>query len=166
MGRGYLDKSDAKAMLGYEHSGGFSFDASIRIAALTPPPRQHGHRYFGIWAPNAPNRSQVTPKDTAPVIKPNAVQEKTPPTEGPQSQAINVAYPARYEGAKLIGRVHQVDLLRCEPYGRQMRMIAFITERNAIKAIVKFARLTFVAWCYMLCQCRQGDLGWKDSVFN
>jgi Putative transposase len=33
VGRGYLDKSDAKAMLGYELGGGFSVNASVRIGA-------------------------------------------------------------------------------------------------------------------------------------
>lgn len=30
-----------------------------RIAALTPPPRKHWHRYFGVLAPNSPWRAQV-----------------------------------------------------------------------------------------------------------
>jgi Putative transposase len=33
LGRGYLDKADAKQMLGYEHGGGFSVDASVWIGA-------------------------------------------------------------------------------------------------------------------------------------
>ncbi len=33
-----------------------------RIAALVPPPRQHRHRYYGVLAPNAPQRGQVTPQ--------------------------------------------------------------------------------------------------------
>jgi Putative transposase len=31
-----------------------------RIAALVPPPRQHWQRYYGVLAPNAPQRGQVT----------------------------------------------------------------------------------------------------------
>jgi Putative transposase len=31
VGRGYLDSSDAKAMQAYDHGGGFSVDASVRI---------------------------------------------------------------------------------------------------------------------------------------
>jgi hypothetical protein len=33
VGRGYLDKADAKQMFGYEHGGGFSVDASVWIGA-------------------------------------------------------------------------------------------------------------------------------------
>ena len=29
-----------------------------RVAALTPPPRKHRHRYFGVLAPNSPWRSK------------------------------------------------------------------------------------------------------------
>ena len=31
-----------------------------RLAALIPPPRRHRHRYYGVLAPNAPLRAQVT----------------------------------------------------------------------------------------------------------
>ena len=31
-----------------------------RIAALVPPPRTHRHRYFGVLAPNSPQRASVT----------------------------------------------------------------------------------------------------------
>ncbi len=31
-----------------------------RVALLTPPPRKHRHRYFGVLAPNSPWRVQVT----------------------------------------------------------------------------------------------------------
>jgi hypothetical protein len=31
-----------------------------RLAALIPPPRRHRHRYYGVLAPNAPLRGQVT----------------------------------------------------------------------------------------------------------
>ncbi|HAY28228.1 MAG TPA: hypothetical protein DIT03_11150 [Candidatus Accumulibacter sp.] len=31
-----------------------------RLAALIPLPRRHRHRYYGVLAPNAPLRAQVT----------------------------------------------------------------------------------------------------------
>jgi len=31
-----------------------------RLAALIPPPRRHRHRYYGVLAPNASLRGQVT----------------------------------------------------------------------------------------------------------
>ena len=85
VGRGLIEKADAKEMLGYQHSG-FSVDAGVLIeahdraalerllrycarppfamdrlrkegTALVPPPRTHRHRYFGVLAPNSPHRA-------------------------------------------------------------------------------------------------------------
>jgi hypothetical protein len=117
--RGVLEPEDAETMASWEHGGGFSLDAGVRIeaadrqglerllrycarpafalerlreidaehlvyesvkpgpgggvslmltplelierlAALIPPPRRHRHRYYGVLAPNAPLRAQVT----------------------------------------------------------------------------------------------------------
>ena len=118
-GRGVLDPEDAESMASWDHGGGFSLDASVRVegadrpglerllrycarpafaverlreidaehlvyesikpgpggsvslmltplelierlAALIPPPRRHRHRYYGVLAPNAVLRAQVT----------------------------------------------------------------------------------------------------------
>ncbi|MBI3372642.1 MAG: transposase [Betaproteobacteria bacterium] len=68
--RGLIETDDADKMGGWDHGGGFSVDASVRIdapgdlvltplelieriAALAPLPRAHRHRYYGVLAPNA-----------------------------------------------------------------------------------------------------------------
>jgi len=45
----------------WNHGGGFSLDATVPIAVLVPPPRQHRHRYYGVLAPNAPLRAPLLP---------------------------------------------------------------------------------------------------------
>jgi len=82
-----LEPEDAETMANWAHGGGFSLDASMRIegadrpglerllrycarpafalerlreAALIPPPRRHRDYYYGVLAPNAPLRGQVT----------------------------------------------------------------------------------------------------------
>jgi hypothetical protein len=108
-----------------------------RVAALIPSPRQHRHRYYEILAPHALNRRQVTPKVTASAIKPEVSQKQTRRTEGQLTQTIKVANPARQRWAKLIARVYEVEPLRCVRCRGLMKIIAFITERSEIKAILK-----------------------------
>jgi hypothetical protein len=140
--RGVLEPEDAETMASWEHGGGFSLDAGVRIeaadrqglerllrycarpafalerlreidaehlvyesvkpgpggsvslmltplelierlAALIPPPRRHRHRYYGVLAPNAPLRAQVTAlagvpeSPTAPLV--TATETETEP---------------------------------------------------------------------------------------
>lgn len=49
-----------------------------------------------------------------------------------------IAYPARYQWAKLIARVYEEAPLRCEHCGGSMKIIAFITKRREIKAILNY----------------------------
>jgi hypothetical protein len=143
--RGFIDRNDAKEMLSWEHGGGFSLHALVRIeeddreglerllrycarpsfalerieevdaktiiyhlpdpredgsselrltpfeliakiAALIPPPRIHRHRYFGVLAPNAPLRDQVTAL-TQPSTSAQKSQESiTPSTQSKPSE--------------------------------------------------------------------------------
>ena len=133
--RGVLEPEDAETMASWEHGGGFSLDASVRIegtdrpglerllrycarpafalerwreidaehlvyeslkpgpggsislmltpleligrlAALIPPPRRHRHRYYGVLAPNARLRGQVTALAGVPDSSPAAEPRK------------------------------------------------------------------------------------------
>ncbi len=58
-----------------------------RLAALIPPPRRPRHRYYGVLAPNAPHRAQVTAlagvpeRPTAPLV--TATETETEPIAAP-----------------------------------------------------------------------------------
>ncbi len=60
-----------------------SLDLIVRLAALMPPPGRHRHRYYGVLAPNAPLRAQVTAlvsvpeSPTAPLV--TAAETETEP---------------------------------------------------------------------------------------
>ena len=185
-----LDATDAPDMAGWEHGGGFSLDASVRIealdraglerllrycargplaldrlqqinpeqlvyrlskarldgcaalrltpleliarlAALIPPPRRHRHRYHGVLAPNSPRRAQVTALGRAanPSPPPLAAQASAP------EPALRPAT-ARLAWALLLARIHENFPLLCPQCGGDLRIIAFITEPPAIKAIL------------------------------
>jgi hypothetical protein len=53
VGRGLLERFDAKEMLAYQHSW-FSVDAGVCIDA------HDRHRYYGVLAPSSPLRAAVT----------------------------------------------------------------------------------------------------------
>jgi len=215
--RGVLEPEDAETMASWEHGGGFSLDASVRIegadrqglerlwrycarpsfalerlreidaehlvyesvkpgpggsvslmltplelierlAALIPPPRRYRHRYYGVLAPNAPLRAQVTALAGVPDSTPRAAA--TDPTDPPEPIAttappINTLSPssmgtaeargeeeallrraARYAWALLLARIYEVFPLICPRCGGEMRIIAFIIEAGAMRDIL------------------------------
>jgi Putative transposase len=78
-----------------------------RIAALVPPPRQHRHRYYGVLAPNAPQRGQVTPQ-VIPAVTPaedNSISPLTTCDLTIGAKANCARHLSRYSWAKLIARV-------------------------------------------------------------
>ncbi len=210
--RGVLESEDAETMANWEHGGGFSLDASVRVesadrpglewllrycarpafalerlreidaehliyvsvkpgpgggvrvmltplelierlAALIPPPRRHRHRYYGVLAPNAPLRGQVTalagtvPDGTpvaaatesiaptaAPSARPSRSSEGTEEAPG-EEEAIH-RRAARYAWALLLARIYEVFPLLCPRCGGEMRIIAFLTDGDAIRDIL------------------------------
>jgi len=108
-----------------------------RLAALVPPPRLHRHRYFGVLAPNSPLRTAVT------ALAPGAT------TAPPAPIAEHAAEPAhrraaRYAWALLLARIYdrrkslwdEVFPLVCPMCGAEMRIIAFLTDPAAVRAIL------------------------------
>ena len=100
-----------------------------RLAALVPPPRIHRHRYFGVLAPNSALRTAVT------ALAPGAT------TALPAPMAVPAAEPAhrraaRYAWALLLARIYEVFPLVCARCGGEMRIIAFLTDPAAVRAIL------------------------------
>jgi DNA-directed RNA polymerase subunit RPC12/RpoP len=213
--RGVLEPEDAETMASWEHGGGFSLDAGVRIeaadrqglerllrycarpafalerlreidaehlvyesvkpgpggsvslmltplelierlAALIPPPRRHRHRYYGVLAPNAPLRAQVTtlagvPESlTAPLVTATETETETEPiaaqitapgassgSEGEeQAEEALLRRAARYAWALLLARIYEVFPLVCPRCGGEMRIIAFITDACVVREIL------------------------------
>ena len=123
-----------------------------RLAALIPPPRRHRHRYYGVLAPNAPLRAQVTtlagvPESlTAPLVtaaetetEPIAAQITAPGASSDSEEQAEEALlrrAARYAWALLLARIYEVFPLVCPRCGGEMRIIAFITDAAAVREIL------------------------------
>ncbi len=212
--RGVLEPEDAETMASWEHGGGFSLDASVRIegadrqglerllrycarpafalerlreidaehlvyesvkpgpggsvslmltplerferlAALIPPPRRHRHRYYGVLAPNAPLRAQVTALAGVPDSTPRSAATDPPEPIATTAPPINTPSPSsmgteeargeeeallrratRYAWALLLARIDEVFPLVCPRCGGEMRIIAFITDAGAVRDIL------------------------------
>ena len=94
-----------------------------RLAALAPRPRLHLIRFHGVLAPNAKLRSQVAP---------NPVQQKT---AGEGDCKHEHSAPVRMTWARLLKRVFDIDIERCE-CGGKLKLIAVIEEPAVIEKIL------------------------------
>ena len=132
-----------------------------RLLALVPPPRRHLVTYHGVLAPAAGLRSRVVPR----------VEEDEAADEGvevvPEERAVeavlalrrrrkvvphapNGGRPARavgplrrYPWAELLRRVFAIDVLSCPHCGGVRRLLAAITDRDAIEKVLRAMGL----WC-------------------
>jgi hypothetical protein len=114
-----------------------------RLATLVPPPRAHLVRYSGVFGPASKWRAEIVPAAPAAIeLKPPEPEPvPAPPSASPAKPAL-AAEPieprrpdARIPWADLLKRVFLLDVLAC-PCGGRRRVIAFITERKVIKAIL------------------------------
>jgi hypothetical protein len=100
-----------------------------RLAALIPPPRQCQTRYHGAFAAHATLRAAVT------ALVPDGLD---PPPHGhrPAGAPSTPPRPSRLPWAELFRRVFREDLLVCPRCTGRMRVLAAITDPDAIHAIL------------------------------
>ena len=110
-----------------------------KLAALVLPPRRHLVRFHGVFGPNSSWRAAVVPWP-----------EVSVPLEVPESRNAAGWRRERQGGAatrlpwaELFKRVWRTDVLRCERCGGQMKVLAFVTERPAIRKMLDHLGLPF-----------------------
>jgi len=124
-----------------------------RIATIVPPPRTHGLRYHGVFAPNSrvrglvvPERSSESPSPAA-LPHPHARSEtssapprspKAPPAPEPRSspQSPNSSPRTRVPWAELLQKVFAVDVLACARCAGRLEVIAYIAEPTVAAQIL------------------------------
>ena len=106
-----------------------------KLAALVPPPRVHQIRYHGVFAPNHAWRKWVVPGQ-APERAPKRVNDQLPEAIqaecGPKGR--------RMSWAECLKRTFQIDLTQCPDCGGEVRFVAAIDQRDAIKSHVEKAK--------------------------
>jgi hypothetical protein len=124
-----------------------------KLATLVLPPRVHGIRYHGVFAPNCKVRARVVP----PPPEPDSGAEPDPSDHAPPGAAPTVAIvpaappagrstpppprdrPARayrIPWADLLRKVFALDVLACPDCGGRLRVLAFITEATTARRIL------------------------------
>ncbi len=101
-----------------------------RLAALVPPPRMQMQTYHGVLAPSSSWRDEVVPK----VDRSSIGHEDGSPAEREPGGAQRP--PHRYLWAGLMRRVRGLDVLLCRECRTHRRLVALITERPVIVAIL------------------------------
>ena len=116
------------------------FEFIDRITQLMPAPRRHRHRYFGVFAPNAPLRKQVTACAGLPIGK--QAPEKTVASKAREA-AQGVSASLR---AMLLARIYEVFPLICPYCGSELRTLAFVTDSSSISTILTPSSWPVVSW--------------------
>jgi hypothetical protein len=100
------------------------FELIERLLPLIPRPRKHTIRFHGILAPAAGYRAKVVP----------AAKTPAPPRQMPGPDRPT-AY--RLPWADLLRRVFLVDALECPRCQGRMRIVAAVTEPDAVERILR-----------------------------
>ena len=100
-----------------------------KLAALVPPPRVHQIRYHGVFAPNHSWRAAVVPK--------GRVESGVAPSESKSP----ISRGRRMSWAECLKRTFQIDLTQCPDCAGEVRFIAAVLKRDAIRAILRHLKL-------------------------
>jgi hypothetical protein len=109
-----------------------------RLATLVPPPRVHGLRYHGVFAPHSKVRSRIVPAAPEPPSPPPVVP---PPALEPSARSLPHAKPKaartyRVAWAELLKKVFALDVLACPECAGRMQLIAFIAEATVARRVL------------------------------
>lgn len=90
-----------------------------RLAAIVPRPKIHLIRFAGVFAPHYKYRSEVVPKPKELSVVEELIESKTKPKSK-----------SRISWARLLKRVFNIDVAKCNKCRGQMKIIAAISGQN------------------------------------
>lgn len=96
-----------------------------RLAAIVPRPKIHLIRFAGVFAPHYKYRSEVVPKPKELSVVEELIESKTKPKSK-----------SRISWARLLKRVFNIDVAKCNKCRGQMKIIAAIEDPKVIKKIL------------------------------
>ena len=105
------------------------YDFLARLQAITPLPRAHRIRYFGLFAPAHSLRSKIVPNPVAKKgFAPRAADtEEVDESIKPKRLARDSSW------AKLLKRTFKADVSSCSKCGSELRIAASIMKAEEIK---------------------------------
>ena len=96
-----------------------------RLAAIVPRPKIHLIRFAGVFAPHYKYRSEVVPKPKQLSLVDELIEAKTKPKSK-----------SRVSWARLLKRVFNIDVTKCNKCNSPMKIIAAIEDPKVIKKIL------------------------------
>ena len=96
-----------------------------RLAAIVPRPKIHLIRFAGVFAPHYKYRSEVAPKPKQLSLVDELIEAKTKPKSK-----------SRVSWARLLKRVFNIDVTKCNKCNSPMKIIAAIEDPKVIKKIL------------------------------
>lgn len=96
-----------------------------RLAAIVPRPKIHLIRFAGVFAPHYKHRSMVVPKPKELSLVEECRESKTQPKSK-----------SRISWARLLKRVFNIDIAKCNKCSGQMKIISTIEDPKVIKKIL------------------------------
>jgi hypothetical protein len=106
-----------------------------RTASLVPPPRVNLTRYHGVFAPGAKLKPWVRPGQPE-QPQPEASQAKAAAAE-PGAVEHTSKRPPQLDGAGLLRRTFELDVFACSRCGGRRRVLAYVTARRGVRAILE-----------------------------
>ena len=103
-----------------------------KLAALVPPPRAHTVRYHGVLGPHGGLRGEVVPAQPEHVKNCDRHAPAPSKEEGELPRRVPDHRTPRIDWATLLKRTFGLDVLECSKCGGRMKVIACITEAEAI----------------------------------
>jgi len=112
-----------------------------KLAKLIPPPHRHRHHYHGVLAPNSKHRAKVIQyanEHYRPERAKIGVLEANLNIEAAANKLIlkSQLKTTAINWARLIAKVYEVDPLKCESCGGEMKLIAFTRDAISITKIL------------------------------
>lgn len=99
-----------------------------RLASLVPRPRVNLSRYHGLFAPHAKYRKLITPTPPKTV---ESEKDMAADSDKPRESKYRISW------ARLLKRVFDMDLSKCQACGGEVRVIAAVLLPSAIKKILQ-----------------------------
>ncbi len=108
-----------------------------KLAALVAPPRSHLVRYHGVLAARSRVRREIAPRRGEESLRDRARCGQEEPTSGRRRDGSGGRRRSRTDWATLMRRSFGMDVLACPKCGARMRVIACVTKRSAVRAILE-----------------------------
>lgn len=116
-----------------------------KLVALIPRPKIHLTRFYGVLASHYKYRKEIVPKPTPPLPLPGLAGgtelAEQLPSENHNLEPTPLTRSKRYSWARLLKRVFQIDVSKCNKCGGNTKIIASIEKPEVIEKILSHLKL-------------------------